>query len=116
VEETISKVFNQNTHQKNVGTFQFKMQIKKNIMKYVGISKIFRIKSSYSNANAAIRGDYYFLSIYIVSNKICIYVKILALLITDALSQYTCRGGMFKIFLHQTLCCSWLQLQNFENP
>jgi hypothetical protein len=34
VEETISKVFNQKTHKK-VGTFQVKMQVKKNITKYV---------------------------------------------------------------------------------
>jgi hypothetical protein len=43
--------------------------------------KICRIKFNYSNANAAIRGDYYFLNIYIVRNKIHIYIKILALLI-----------------------------------
>jgi hypothetical protein len=48
--------------------------------KYV---KICRIKFNCSNANAAIRGDYYFLSICIVRNKIRIYIKILALIITQ---------------------------------
>jgi hypothetical protein len=34
----------------------------------------------------------------IVSNKICIYIKILALLITDALSQYTYLGACLRFF------------------
>jgi hypothetical protein len=44
--------------------------------KYV---KICRIKFNCSNANSAVRGDYYFLSIYIVRNKELLYIKILAL-------------------------------------
>jgi hypothetical protein len=39
-EETITKVFNQNTHKKNVGAFQFKMQVKKNGTKYVVLCNI----------------------------------------------------------------------------
>jgi hypothetical protein len=35
-------------------------------MKYVGNAKICRIKFNCSNANAAIHGNYYFLSIYLV--------------------------------------------------
>jgi hypothetical protein len=42
-----------------------------------------RIKFNCSNANAAICGDYYFLSNYIVRNKICIYIKILAPLMNE---------------------------------
>jgi hypothetical protein len=38
VEETINKVFNQNT--KNVGTFQFKRQVKKNITTFVVLFNI----------------------------------------------------------------------------
>jgi hypothetical protein len=75
-----------------MGTFQFKMQVKKNITKYVILCnitrnmqempkyvKLCRLKFNCSNANAAIRGDYYFLSIYVVRNKIYIYIKYLAL-------------------------------------
>jgi hypothetical protein len=41
MEETISKVFNQNTHKKKVGTFKFKKyQFKKNITKYVVLCNI----------------------------------------------------------------------------
>jgi hypothetical protein len=40
VGEAISKVFNQKTHKKNVGAFQFKMQVKKNITKYVALCNI----------------------------------------------------------------------------
>jgi hypothetical protein len=42
--ENVSKVFNnQNTHKKSVGTFQFKMQVKKNITKYAVFCNILRI-------------------------------------------------------------------------
>jgi hypothetical protein len=37
---------------------------------------------TWGNANAAICGDYYFLNITIVRNKICIYIKIPALVIS----------------------------------
>jgi hypothetical protein len=47
--------------------------------KYV---KIYRIKSNFSNADAALNEDHYFSSIYTVRNKICVYVKILALVMT----------------------------------
>jgi hypothetical protein len=88
-------VLNRNTH-KNIGTFPFKMQVKKNIMKCVILCniprnmqempkyvKVCRIKFNCSNANAAIRGDYYFLSIYVVRNEIYIYIEILAPLIAQ---------------------------------
>jgi hypothetical protein len=35
--------------------------------------KICRMKFNCSNANAGVREDYYFLSIYIARKKICIY-------------------------------------------
>jgi hypothetical protein len=40
------------------------------------------MKLNCRNDNAAIREDYYILSIYIVRNEICIYIKILALVIS----------------------------------
>jgi hypothetical protein len=43
--------------------------------KYV---KLCRIKFNCIKANAAIRGDLYFWSIYLVRNKICISIKILS--------------------------------------
>jgi hypothetical protein len=49
--------------------------------KYVGNVKICGIKFNCSNANAAVHGDYYFLRICMVRNKICIYIKIQALLL-----------------------------------
>jgi hypothetical protein len=49
------------------------------ITKYV---KLCRIKFNCINANAAIHGVYYFLSIYVVRNKTYIYINILAVLIT----------------------------------
>jgi hypothetical protein len=45
--------------------------------------KICRVKFTCSNINAAIPGDYYFLSISIGRNKICIYIKILPITITQ---------------------------------
>jgi hypothetical protein len=100
-----SKVFNQDT-QKKVGTFQFKMQVKKNVVKYVVLCKIpriilemtkyvkiCRIKFNCANANVEIHGDYYFLSIYIIRNKICIYIKILALLIMAG-----CQSMLYNCF------------------
>jgi hypothetical protein len=39
------------------------------------------IKFNCSNANAAIRGDYYFLSIYIARNEIYTYTKIVAVFV-----------------------------------
>jgi hypothetical protein len=42
---------------------------------YVKSQEIYTIKFNCSNANAAICGDYYLLSIYIVRNKTSIYIK-----------------------------------------
>jgi hypothetical protein len=63
------------------------MQIKKstiprNTKEIPKCVKICRIKLNFSNDNAAIRGDYYFLSIYTVRNKICIYMKTLDLVMS----------------------------------
>jgi hypothetical protein len=93
VEETISKVSNQNAHKK-VGTFQFKLQVNKNITKYVVLCNIPRniwempkyvkshkIKFKCSNAIAAILGYYYFLE-HLHSKKKNIYIKFPALVMT----------------------------------
>jgi hypothetical protein len=49
-EDTISKVFNQHTH-KNIGTFQFKVKVKKNFTKYVILCNIPRsiVHTKYQN-------------------------------------------------------------------
>jgi hypothetical protein len=55
-----------------LGTFQFKMQVKENITKYVGNAKMYKNmwkKHNCSNANATINGDYYFLSSHTVKIK-----------------------------------------------
>jgi hypothetical protein len=55
--------------------------------------KICRIKFNYSSVNAAVHGDYYVLSMYIVCNKICIYIKILAVVITRVEQTKKCEAA-----------------------
>jgi hypothetical protein len=76
------KMYNRPMCGRSTGTYKNPGDLQRDLR---GLSPTPPNKKNCSNANAAVLGDYYFLNIYIVSNKICIYVKILALLITDPL-------------------------------